>query len=241
MADENNGADSAAETEAAGEPAGEDRVKNLQAETSRKINDLYAQLAKRDQQVEQLVQTLQTRQPAAANSAAKPISELIYDDPAAAVSQIAQQVGEQVEQRVSTKMAAQSEFSQTAASLEAEYPEFRDRTSEHFARVKKYHDEQPANIRGTSVALENAAYKAARDFGLIPSSKRKQTQNEDFSLAGSQSSTRQRRNNDDSGEMSQSQAAFAELLGANSKDPKFKEVFKKANSRKNWTSYQGDD
>lgn len=241
MADEQDSGNEGAEQAALKEKPAEDRLKNLQAETTRKVADLYAELANRDKKLDQIVEMLaQQRAPQQQQSQSKSISDLMIENPDAAVTQIAQQVGEAVEKRVVGQVAAQSEFSQAAAALESEYPEFRDRTSEHYAKVKQYYDSQPAALKGTPAGLENAAFKAARDYGLIPASKRKNAQNEDFLLSPSQSSTRTRSRGKESNEMTQDQAQFAELLGANTKDPKFKEIFAKANNR-NYGSYKGED
>jgi hypothetical protein len=216
----------------------EDKLKNLQAEMQRKI-DNQAQLAQETKaQLDTILAMMNSRQePQAPAKPVKKIGDLMFDDPEAAVQQIADQVGKQVLSRVNSKDA----LTRSAQQLEFEYPEFADRTSEHYKRVESYYNQLPNELKNTPQGLENAAYKAAAEYGLIPKSKRQNSSGaEDFSVSSGSSNRRQTKG-EKSGDMQADQLAFARLLGAPLDNPKFKEVFKKANNRKEWNKYKGED
>lgn len=234
----------------AGEPAATteaDRVKNLQAEMQRKIDNQAAALEKSAKetkaQLDAIMAALKPQQTAVTKPQAtnKKIGDLLFDDPDAAVSEIAREVSQVVTQQVMGRVSSQDEMRNTAAKLETEYPEFSDRTSEHYKRVEEYYKNLPQGLQGTPQGLENAAYRAAAEYGLIPKSKRQTPQSDDFSVSSGGSARQRQSSKSKSGEMRPEQEAFASLLGAPLNDPKFKEVFKKASSRTEWNKYKGDD
>lgn len=221
-----------------------DRVKNLQAEMQRKIDNqqtLIEQSSRETKaQLDAILASLNKQAPAKA-APTKKLGDMLFDDPDAAINQIAEQVGNSVTQRVMGQVSSQTQMTQAAAQLESEYPEFADRTSEHFKRVESYYKSLPQNLQGTPQGLENAAYRAAAEYGLIPKSKRQvAASSDDFSMPSGGSARRQSAK-EKSGEMKPEQLAFAQLLGAPLNDPKFKEVYKKAAARTEWNKYKGEE
>ncbi len=221
----------------------ETRIKNIQAETQRKMENLRSEFSESNQKMEQTLQTIlqniQGRQAVGKDTAAqeKKLSELIYDDPEAAVSAIE----DRVTRKVLGASKAESSFNSAAAQLESDYPEFRDRNSEQFKRVQTYYNQLPQEMIGTKQGLENAALRAAADFGLVTSARRKGSSNEDFSVSSGGTSSGRKASSKASGEMAADQAAFAQLLNAPVDNPKFKEIFKKASKRSEWNKYKGNE
>lgn len=242
MADQEPKDESISETAPTGN---EDRLKNLQSEMQRKLDNQANEIAQRSQetkaQLDAILAMMNQRQEAPTKNSGKKIGDLMFDDPDAAVQQIADQVGQRVSQQVLGQVSNQTALSNRAAQLESEYPEFSDRTSEHYKRVQAHYNQLPKELQGTSQGLENAAYRAAAEFGLVPKSKRQTSQNDDFTVSSGSSARPRGSDKSKSGEMKPDQRAFAEFLGAPVNDPKFKEVFKKAANRTEWNKYKGDD
>ncbi len=230
--------------------AGGQPEKNFQAETKRKLESMNQRLTESNlevqQRLEQIIQAVQAAQPSgtgyAPAAAPKRIAELMIDDPDAAVAEITNQVTKTVSNQMLGAIQKNDSFKETAKYLEAEYPELKTKGSEGFNRVVQYHNALPASMQGTSQGIENAALKAAQDFGLIPKSKRvKTTTSDDFQAAPTGSGDRARtRGNQGKKGMSEAQKAFASLLGAPVNDPKFAATFEKANNRQVWTQYKGE-
>lgn len=213
------------------EGAEDNSNKNIKSEFNRKLADLNANLTAQNanlaQQLQTIMQTIESRQTAGKSTAGaeKKLEELMYDNPTEFVSRIKSSVRDEV----MGETHRSNSFAQAAAMLDSEYPEFRDRNSDQRKRVEAYYSQLPQHLIGTKEGLEVAAYRAAADFGLTPSSKRSKG-NEDFSVSGSSSSS-QRKPSKKAGEMAADQAAFAELIGAPVNDPKFKAEFEKATGR----------
>lgn len=226
---------------------GDDRLKNLQAEMQRKIDNQAAAIAQSSQetkvQLDAIMAALNKKsEPAAQSKPNKKLSDMLFDDPDAAINQIAQEVGQSVTKQVMGQVSSNQQLSNTAAALENEYPEFSDRTSEHYKRVQAHYNQLPQGLQGTPQGLENAAYRAAAEFGLIPKSRRQTTTtNDDFSVSSSAPTRQRAADKGKTGEMKPEQAAFAQLLGAPVNDPKFKEIFKKASNRTEWNKYKGEN
>lgn len=241
MADQNPTDADTTETASTGN---EDRLKNLQAEMQRKI-DNQTQIAQETKaQLDTILAMMNARQPdpTPKPTSNKKIGDMMFDDPDAAVQQIADQVGRTVTQQVLSQVNTKDALTRSAQQLEAEYPEFADRTSEHYKRVAAYYQQLPKELQGTPQGLENAAYKAAAEYGLVPKSKRQTgSAGDDFSVSSGGSARPKAPRGSKDGEMQPDQLAFAQLLGAPLDNPKFKEVFKKASNRKEWNKYKGDE
>lgn len=214
----------------------EDTNKNMKMEFNRKLQDLNqnltAQNAQLQQQLQAIMQTIDSRKQAGQSTAGaeKKLEELMYDNPTEFVNQVKRSVKSEVRDEVFSEMNQSNSFNQAATQLDAEFPEFRDRNSEQRKRVEAYYAQLPEKMRNTKEGLEVAVYRAAAEFGLIPASKRSKNSDE-YSMSGSSSNPAPRKPSKKAGEMAADQAAFAELIGAPVNDPKFKAEFEKATGR----------
>jgi hypothetical protein len=239
MSDDQKGA-----ANAEGQEGADDRIGNLKAEMNRKLGDLNSNLTKENQdlksQLTQIMGMIEQKNAAGKPTAAaeKKLTDLIYDDPDQFVERVKQSTRDEVMRDVNRQQGFQS----TAANLENEYPEFRDRNSEQYKRVQAYYQQLPKELWNTQQGLETAAYKAAADFGLVPQSKRRSADTDDFSMGGASPSRAGGRTSKASdGEMKPEQKAFAELLGIDTSNAKFKEHFKKASKRTDYGRYKGEE
>lgn len=237
MSTEDNKGNSDAQSTETQESGGEDRFKNLQSEVNRKLADLNNQFAQSNQDMkaslETLMSTLQSRQAAGRSTEGteKKISELLYEDPEQAVAQITRNVTREV----SAQNATQQQFYNTAAQIEAEYPEFSNRASPEYSRVEAYYKALPQHLVGTKEGIEISAYKAAAELGLQPRSKRQKSGSDDFAVSSGGASNQANRRPPKDAEVSDLQNAFAGmLLGDTAKNPEFQKILKTATKRKTW-------
>ena len=229
---------------------GEDRLKNLQSEYSRKLANMNDQIAAQNQQLAEIANMIaSSRQPAPSQApAGKALKDLVYDDPDAFVEQVVtraarvadEAAGRRIDSVVQTNTAAQTAI----AEVQSRYPEFMQPNSEVAKRAVEIAQGQAKELKGTAHGAKMAMLEAASELGLVPVSKRapaREGEGDDFSLSGQANGSRgsgRPRSRDPKSEISDTAKHLAELLGVDLNDPKRLEGLEKASKRKSWNRYQ---
>lgn len=235
MADANeNAADSSAD-----ESTTQDPIKNVKAEMDRKLQNISDQIRAQNEAMMQQMQAMaQAAQPKASTQKVD-LSELAYTDPEAYAEQIAQRVSSRVDQNLKQNSAVQS----TLQEMMTEYPELNDTKSEMYAKAMSAYSKLSETEKQSPMGYRLAIREAAADVGLVPVSKRRKTDNDDFAFGGNvngngEGDSRRDNRKQKEGEIDQLTLEWSRLLGRDPEDKKVKDGLKKANSRKDYKRYK---
>lgn len=223
-------------------------LSNLKTEFSRKVGNISEALTKQNEQIAAMLEAQQQQQvvvpPTTQDDTG--IGDLLYADPDKAVETIVEKVASKVTQRVDSKQAQQQAAQAAVVKIQSQYPELADQASDAYKLAEKYYDKLPAALVGTAEGAELALMRAASEQGLVAMSKRSRgDESDDFTLDGEgarRRSSGKRGKQDDA--VDPKTLGFAQLMGKNTKDPKYIASLKDANKRQDWGSWasaEGDD
>lgn len=202
------------------------------------LKDLQTRISKVEQPV--------VKQKAPVQEEDDDLDTLILSDPKKAVDKITSRIKEEVMGNVKNEEAVKTQFNTRFSSLQSEFPEIGDVSSDLHKRAKEIMLES-ATGQYDSTALELAVRRAAAEKGVQPMQYRRKQQDSDDDgegyLGGGSSgapSDRQQRRGGKGDKLPAATLAFAELVGMNVKDPKVVEqLTKRFNERKNnWNKYK---
>lgn len=217
-----------------------DALGNLKAEMNRKLSNQEEALSRLQQQNQQLLEQLQMQ--ATVNTSKsddtgnKSLSDLMYEDPEQYASVIEKRAEEKILKRIEAQQAADNKRNQILAQIGSEFPEVNDPNSDLTKRAVEIHQKMSQDDRNNPVSLKIATLEAAAELGVLPRSRRKDSDTDSFTM-GSKSAPK--RSEGAVSEKDEEQTLqIAQLLGINVNDPKQKEMLKKAQSRKTWSKYR---
>jgi hypothetical protein len=206
-----------------------DEIKNLKAEMSRKMSNLEATNAKLMEQLQSLV-----RPAASEPKAEKPIKDLIWDDPEAALAIVEERAEKRVMSKVEKAQKEQQRQQATLSALVSEFPELgyadHDLTRTAVEKYNALSDDEKLS----PVAYKAAVNEAALELGIKPKSRRKETDDDSYTVGSSGRSTPAPKKE----KLSQDTIAFAQAMGLNVNDEKLKERLRTNHGRKSYTRYE---
>lgn len=171
----------------------------------------------------------------------KKVSDLLYEDPDAAVALIEQQTEERITKKLDERHQSEYKRNTVLAEITSEFPEVSDAANPLTAKANEIFQKMAPEDRDNPISMKMAVAQAALELGVAPKSKRKAQQDEDdsFSLGGGQRSERggNRRKKDD---LPQETLEVAALMGLNTEDPKVVANLKKRAARNDWHKYKGE-
>lgn len=236
---------------------GEDRVKNLQSEFNRKLENQEKQFTAMSEALSNINNMLASSQ-AASQSASSPsvssgfnsseLESLQYSDPAKYASIIKEQAKKEALQEFQSFQAEQNKRVQATqakqnaiiAEITREFPEATQAGHPLYDKVQEMYKTLSPEQQNDSGQWENLVYKAAFEVGVKPRSKRsKDDPNDGFVVSGGSGTFPK------SGQSSKSQThitqrmkEFAALLGRPVEDEKYMKSLEKAAARKSWSTYK---
>lgn len=201
-------------------------LKNTKSESARKMDNIQAQLA-------ELAAALRPK------PQETPVDKnLIYDDPDKYAQIIEERAVAKAEQRVLGKVQQQNSYQMKVAAMQADFPEFKDESSEAYRLANQEYQQLPAHLQGTTEGLEIAMQRAALKTGLVPASKRRRASTEDYIPPTTNTGRRAPPPKDDTDPKA---VEFAKIMavatGRNPNDPKMLERVKEAAKRKSWKTF----
>jgi hypothetical protein len=226
------------EKPANGQPpeGGEDRIKNLQAEFSRKLGNTEAQLAKVAETNARLLQQIENlNKPAAPAPKTKPLSDLILDDPDEAVKIITKTVKEDVRKEFNERETATQKHNQALTELYTSFPEFADTSHELTKTTLERYGKMSEDEKRDPKALKVAAFESALELGIKPKSKR--TDEDSYSLSGGSFGHPVPRGRK-SDKLDPAVLETARMFGLDTSKPETVERLKRRAARTDWKRYQ---
>ncbi len=229
MAEDNNEGTASSEAQA---PA-EDRVKNLQAEFSRKQGNLESKLDAINQQLQQMQLLNQPAAPAATSS---------RPDPILAPDEYERYMESKLEAKVSAKLETQQRQQAELGALVNAYPELTDQSSDLTREALRIYNSMSAAEKSNPLAYKSAIQSAALDLGILPKHKRQANKvaNESDDLGAGSSNNSQSRQGKKQAKLDAATLAFAQALGRPTDDPEYIKKLEKHASRQSWGRYAGD-
>lgn len=162
----------------------------------------------------------------------KKIGDLFYEDAEAG----AKALEDRIEQKLEKKIQKQARDAAQIQSVQAEYPELHDPSSELYKKAAQIFNSYSPDEQ-TAIAFKASVREAAADLDLKPKSKRKSDSTDDW-VGGSSGGSGQR-GGSKSQKTDDKMIAFASLMGFDTSDPKVVErLTSRAKSRKNWASFE---
>lgn len=224
---------------AAGEVNPGDEIKNLKAEFNRKMSNI-------EQTNAQLLALLQSQQqakqqPAPAPAADSDIEKDWFERPTAAAEKLVSKAVNEATRAIHERDNMRNAYINTVQPLYQEYPELANAQSEFAkAAVAKL----PANMKEEDyyrnpALVKAAVLEAAMEKGILPMSKRKQTdsEGENFTVSSNSRAT-ERAKSKESKDLDQRTEDFARLLGKNLIDIDNAEVRKRIVGKHGRKSYK---
>lgn len=148
----------------------------------------------------------------------------------------------QIETRVESKISTQQTRNSQLASLVNSYPELQDQGNELTRKSVEIFSQMSDEEKSSANAYKSAVAMAASELGVLPVSKRKQTNDDDgnFSITNSTSSSSRNRNSNKNKEedLDPMTVAFAQAIGKDTNDPEYIKRLKQANKRTKWNRYE---
>jgi len=224
---DNNGGNDAAE---------QDRLKNLQAEFSRKTSNLDSKLEAINQQLQQLSLLGQV------NTKTQEAQPAGRPDPVLEPEAYEKYMEQKLESKLNSRLEVQQRQQAEIGSLVSQFPELQDPNSELTKSALQIYNNMNPMDKNNPIAYRTAIQQAALDLGVLPKSKRQQQQqvtNDESDDIGSgnrrqQSPTKSGKN----GKLDAATLAFAQALGKDINDPKYRERLEKAASRNTWGKFK---
>ena len=215
----------------------DDRIKNLQAEMSRKTSNLDSKLEQINQQLQQLSLLGNNVQMGSNNNnngnAQRP-------DPILDAEGYERYMEQKFEAKLNDRLSVQQRQQSEIAALVSNFPELSDSSSElSQAAIQAYNNLSPQE-KGMPGAYKLAVQGAALELGILPKSKRntKQVTNESDDIGSRTNNDHKSNSRTKTPKLDDSTLEFAKLLGKDINDPKYIERLQKANSRTRWSKAQ---
>ncbi len=207
--------------------------KELKAEMNRKLDGLKSELQQSTNQTQAMMdQYLAAINARAAGSqaapAAKKLADLQYEDPDAYEREIENRAARIANEIVDRKLSSSNATQTVINSLASEYPELKDINSELSQEALKVYQTLPKHLQGTPEGTRMAIREAAALSGVVPVSKRKASESEEFSVSSGSPSRRASSKKED---VDDKTLVFAQAIGLNTNDPKILENLKKNTKR----------
>lgn len=225
---DNNGGNDAAE---------QDRLKNLQAEFSRKTSNLDSKLEAINQQLQQLslLGQVNTKQQEA-QPAGRP-------DPVLEPEAYERYMEQKLESKLNSRLEVQQRQQAEIGSLVAQFPELQDPNSELTKSALQIYNSMSPSDKNNPIAYRTAIQQAALDLGVLPKAKRQQQQvtndeSDDIGSGNKRQQQQQSTKNNKNGKLDAATLAFAQALGKDINDPNYRERLEKAASRHTWGKFK---
>lgn len=194
-------------------------LKNLQAEFSRKQQNMDDKLSQINKTNELLLAQIQAMQPAPRKSKEDDadLATMIYDDPNKAVEIMEKRVEQKLEKKYNQVETQKENKNNILRKITSEYPEATDDNHPLTKRALEIF-----NSYGSSdpVMLQTAVFQAAAEQGIKPKSKRTESEEYEDVASGSSSRGSSRRRREKESDLNQRTKTFAQLMGINTSDPK---------------------
>lgn len=216
----------------------ENRLKNLQAEMTRKTQNLDDKLNQINESLRQMsLMGNQVQVPQNQNNDQRP-------DPILDAEGYERYIEQKLENKMNEKIGAQQRQQAEIATLVNMFPELSDATSDFSkAAIQAYNNLSPQE-KAIPGAYKLAVQGAALEMGLLPKNKR-QSNNKQQNEVDDIGNMSNGRNNNQSQQSKQGKVklddatiAFAQMLGKDVNDPKYVERLQKAASRTRWSKAQ---
>jgi hypothetical protein len=212
---------------------GEDPIKNLKAEFTRKLDNVVSELSEQRKLNEQLLATLNTTTSSQSKERDPDMSTLLYQDPA----RYAQIMEERAEKRIMGKLERQQQVQakqqSTIQRIVQDYPEAADSDHPLTRRAVEIYNTLADDEKSSPAAYRAAVAEAAAELGIKPKAKRPVSDDEP-TLSSSHSSSPRRTKKASVDPLT---LAFAEQMGLNAGDP---ELIKRLADRstRNWNKFE---
>lgn len=156
-----------------------DPIAQLKGETSRKLDNVNAQLEKLAQANALLIEKLTAVAPAkkAAPEQEEDLSTLAYTDPAKYAAVIEERTTAKITAQLTKREEAQARTNAVMNELTNEYPEITDAKSDLSKKALEIYNSIPEHERNTTAAFKLAVKEAAMEIGVKPKSKRSDDEN----------------------------------------------------------------
>jgi hypothetical protein len=215
----------------------ESRIKGMQSEYSRKLENMNSMIAEQSRRIEELLRSQSTPQPQPSSKVN--LKDLVYDNPDQFVDLVVQRAAQVADERVNQKVELGAATQGIVLDMQSKYSEFAQAGSEASKLAVEKARTLPKHLQNTPEGIRLAMMDAVAELGLVPASKKQQRSTDDFTLSGSTGSSSQRAaRSQPKSDVSQATLDFAALLGVPTNDPKRVEGLKKASQRKNWLKYE---
>lgn len=217
-----------------------DKASNQNADLLARTEALAQQNEKLSKQLESVMSAItQVAQPKqGVQESEDDLEVLAYKDPKAYARKVQEQAEKRADAIVNARLNAQQHTNSVLNQLTSDYPELADSGSELTKKaVEIYNSLSPAE-KQSPTAYKVAVRDAAAEVGLLPKSKRKQSNSDDFSFGGGSSTASSRAEGRKAEQLSNETLAFAEAMGMNIKDKGVVERLKTRAQRKNWNKYE---
>lgn len=205
--------------------AAPDRVKNLQSEFDRKLQNVTAEL----QRIAAAIP-----QPAPQQQSKKKLAELAYSDEDGFERELDSRVEAKAAAIVENMTAKQARQNAVIQDLYKDFPEIGDMENPLTKRALEIHASLSAEEKGSPMAYKLAVKDAALELGVKPKSKRAANNDESFQLGGGGNPPPRKQKED----IDTATTDFARALGVDVSDVKVKERLKNYSSRRNWNKFE---
>jgi hypothetical protein len=219
--------------EGSGAPEGqaEDRLKNLQAEFSRKLSNIEEQNKRAN---EALLAQIASLAPKAAPESKPALDKVWYDNPAEAARIIKEETRAEIRRELDSEREVQSEFAQTTNKLYSDFPELSDESSDLAKLAAEKFAALPQKQKSSAVAMKAAVVEAAAELGVRPKSKRK-SGDDSFSMGTSRGNTAAPPKKDD---LDPQTERLARMLGVNVDDKEVRKRMSNNHGRKSYRQFE---
>lgn len=229
----NNGASDAAE---------QDRLKNLQAEFSRKTSNLDSKLEAINQQLQQLSLLGQV------NTKVQETQPAGRPDPVLEPEAYERYMEQKLESKLNSRLEIQQRQQAEIGNLVSQFPELQDPESDLTKSALQIYNNMSPSDKNNPIAYRTAIQQAALDLGVLPKSKRQQqmtanNESEDDlgarnNRSGQMPSGSKKGSSSAAGKLDAATIAFAQALGKDVNDPKYRARLEKAASRNTWGKFK---
>lgn len=170
------------------EQAQPDPINNLKSEFNRKLTNLEESNQKLAETLQALIQRV-TPEAAPKQSQSKPLSEMVYDDPEGFVNTVVTKAVEGSRKVMDTERQADQKRQAVFMQLFNDYPELVDSSNELTKKTLEIYSAMSAEEKASPLGMKMAARDAATEMGVVPKSKRRNQDSDDFSFGGSSGGT----------------------------------------------------
>jgi hypothetical protein len=209
---------------------------NLKKEMDRKLANQSKEIQALINSQQQLIGTLTSKKQENTEVDAD-LSQLLFSEPEKALklhgNKVAKSVKNEIMQELETKNKAEQRSAQIIQGLSRDFPELADLSSDLSMKSLEIYESLPDEDKISPLSYKIAVKEAAETLGILPKSKRKES-DDSFSLGGTSRGGSPKRSN----KVSEATLAFAEAMGLDtSKEEVVKNLTKRTN--RNYSKYEG--